>query len=40
MTAVLLVVGLVLVVLIMRRVRRGWPRWKGKDRKRDTLQTT
>ena len=31
-TAVLLVVGVVLVFVIMRRIRRGWRRWKGKDR--------
>ena len=30
--AVLLVVGLVLVYLLMKYVRRGWRRWKGKDR--------
>ena len=30
--AVLLVVGVVLVFVIMRRIRRGWRRWKGKDR--------
>ena len=31
-TAVLLVVGVVLVFVIMRRIRRSWRRWKGKDR--------
>jgi hypothetical protein len=29
---VLLVVGVTLLVLVFRRVRRGWRRWKGRDR--------
>ncbi len=35
--AVLLVVGLVLLYFIGRMVRRGWRRWKGKDRRGDPL---
>lgn len=30
--AVLLVLGLVVLVLLFRLVRKGWRRWKGKDR--------
>ncbi len=33
-TAVLLIVGLGVVFVIMRKVRRGWRRWKGGDRAR------
>ncbi|HET9861169.1 MAG TPA: DUF4126 domain-containing protein [Nocardioidaceae bacterium] len=31
-TAVLLVLGTVILFLVIRRVRRGWRRWKGRDR--------
>ena len=31
-TAVLLVLGTVTLFLVIRRVRRGWRRWKGRDR--------
>jgi hypothetical protein len=30
--AVLLLVGMVVVYLVLKYVRRGWRRWKGKDR--------
>ncbi|HSX67575.1 DUF4126 domain-containing protein [Nocardioides sp.] len=30
--AVLLLVGLVVLYLVLKYVRRGWRRWKGKDR--------
>ena len=30
--AVLLVVGLVVLYVVLKYVRRGWRRWKGKDR--------
>lgn len=30
--AVLLVVGLVVLFVVLKYVRRGWRRWKGKDR--------
>jgi DMSO/TMAO reductase YedYZ heme-binding membrane subunit len=29
--AVLLIVGLVIVSLLARLIRRGWRRWKGKE---------
>ncbi len=32
MTAMLLVLGTVILFLVIRRVRRGWRRWKGRDR--------